>query len=234
MVHLSTPVVKVSDARLLTPPIPRTNTNEVRKTIFEPLIAIFDTRFESVKGSLDHLYRSLGKFCRSETTTNIQSLELLEKALLIPLARDSGYHASRAFAMSLITQSNLELFEANANVFSEKIPVDKISSAIVESYAAGWASAQPADVRLWLLAHFIALGNGQRDVSLGSSYLNAMYIQLSSLQVELKRHHIGTAPISADDPSFDGQRRLPPFIGEMIKSLVRRDEISHVLERFTT
>lgn len=135
--------------------------------------------------------------------------------------------------MSFMTLPYLELFELNAGRFAKTITVGKISSAIVESYTDGWASAQPADVRLWLLAHFIALGNGQQDVVSGSSYLNAMYIQLSSLHAELKKHHIGPASASSGDSSFDGQRRFPPFVAKMIESLVQRDEISHVLDKFT-
>lgn len=152
---------------------------------------------------------------------------------MAPIARDSGHQASKAFAMSFMTLPDLELFEVNAGRFAENIAVDKVSSAIVESYNAGWASAQPADVRLWLLAHFIALGTGQNNVSSGSSYLNAMYVQLSSLHAELKKHHIGPSTMSSTDSSFEGQKRLPSFIGKMIESLVQRDEISHVLEKFT-
>lgn len=210
------------------------STDQVQETILKPLISIYDTRFESVQSSLGHFYKSLGKYCRDGTSTDPQSLVLLEQALLTPIARESGYQASKAFAMSFLTLPNLELFEANVGTFAYTIAVDKVSSAIVESYTAGWASTQPADARLWLLAHFIALGNGQREVSSGSSYLNAMYIQLSSLHAELKKHHIGTDSVSPVDSSFDGQRHLPPFIGNMIKSLVQRDEISHVLEKFTT
>lgn len=206
----------------------------MQKAIFSPLISIYDARFESVEGSLDELYKTLGKYCRSGAPTDPQSVELLEKALLTPIARDSGNHASKAFAMSFMTQPNLELLEANSNHFAKTIAVEKVSFAIVESYTAGWASGQPADVRLWLLAHFIALGTGQRDVSLGSSYLNAMYIQLSSLHVELKKHHIGSGPISSVDSTSNGQKRLPPFVEKMVESLVQRDEISYVLEKFTT
>lgn len=61
-----------------------------------------------------------------------------------------------------------------------------------------------------------------------------MYIQLSSLHAELKKHHIGSDSVSSVDSSFEGQKHLPPFIGKMVKSLVQRDEISHVLEKFTT
>lgn len=136
--------------------------------------------------------------------------------------------------MCFLTQPNLELFEANVAAFAERVDVEKVSAAIVESYSTGWATSQPADVRLWLLAHFIALGNSKKDVSLGCSYLNAMYIQLSGLHVELKKHHVGQGPTSAADSSIEAKRRLPPFIEKAIESLVDRDEISHILEKFTT
>lgn len=208
--------------------------DQVPEPIFRLLISIFDTRFELAQDKLERFYENLGKYYQNGPKANAQSLELLEKALITPIARDSGSRASKAFALNFLTQPNLELYEANTGRFAEHVAVDKVSSAIVESFTAGWASAQSADARLWLLAHFIALGNCQGNVLSGSSFLNAMYIQLSSLHAELKRHHIGSDSLSAVDPSPDSQRRLPPFIQTMIESLVKREEISDVLQRFTT
>lgn len=158
----------------------------------------------------------------------------MERAILAPILNDSGTQASKSFALCFLTQPNLELFEANVSAFANNVDVEKVSAAIVDAYTTGWASSQSTDARLWLLAHFIALGNGKRDVSLGSSYLNAIYLQLSSLLTALKKHHIGQGPTSTTDASDEPQQRLPPFIDKAIASLVERDEISHILEKFTT
>lgn len=176
----------------------------------------------------------VGKYCQNRNLEDSRSLDLLEQAIVVPIREDSGRNASRAFAMSFLTLPSLELFETNVAAFAETVDIEKVSAAIVEAYAAGWASSQSADVRLWLLAHFIALGNGKQDVSLGASYLNAMYIQLSSLHAELKKHHVGQGPTSAANSSTESKLRLPPFIEKAIESLVERDEISHILEKFTT
>lgn len=210
------------------------NNDEVPRSILLPLVTICQKRLEAVEDSLDTLYGVVGRFCQNEDIKDPRSLELLEQAILIPILGSSGQRASRAFAMCFLTQPNLKLFEANVTAFAERVDVEKISAAIVEAYSAGWATPQPPDVRLWLLAHFIALGNSKKDVSLGSSYLNAMYIQLSSLHVELKKYHIGQGPTSGTDSSSKPQKQLPPFIEKAIESLVARDEISHILEKFTT
>lgn len=176
----------------------------------------------------------MGGYCQNGAIKDADSLELLEKAILAPISNDSGLRASKYFALCFLTQPRLELFETNVPAFANNVDVDKVSAAIVEAYTTGWASSQTAEAQLWLLAHFIALGNGKQDASLGSSYLNAMYIQLSSLHTDLKKHHIGQGPITPSDGLDEPPKRLPPFIEQAIESLVERDEISRVLEMFTT
>ncbi|KAL1855212.1 ubiquitin-protein ligase (E3) [Diaporthe australafricana] len=204
--------------------------DQVSRPSLEVTIQILSTRFESARDSLDSLYDIIANYCRNGENRDAESLSLLEQAILVPIAKDNGRRASTTFALCFLTQPNLELFEGNVGAFAERIDTEKVSAGIVEAYAAGWASTQQADARLWLLAHFIALGNATRDSSLGPSYLHALYIQLSSLHVELKKYHIGHATTDSANP----KKRLPPFIETAIQSLVEKDEISHVLERFTT
>lgn len=208
--------------------------HRVPRSVFVTLVTIFETRFEAVQDCLDLLYTEVGLYCQNKDIRDAESLDLLERAILAPLSNDAGPRASASFALFFLTQPSLGLFEANVSSFTKAVNVDKVSAAIIEAYTTGWASSQPADDRLWLLAHFIALGNGKQGVSIGSSYLNAIYIQLSSLQSALKKHHIGQGPTSATDASDEPQKRLPPFIEKAIQSLVERDEVSQVLERFTT
>lgn len=204
--------------------------DQVPRSSFEVIIQILSMRFESAHDSLDSLYEIIANYCRNGEIRDAESLSLLERAILVPIAKDKGRRASTTFALCFLTQPNLELFESNVGAFAERIDTEKVSAGVVEAYTAGWASAQQTDARLWLLAHFIALGNATRDSSLGPSYLHALYIQLSSLHVELKKYHIGHATADSANP----KKRLPPFIETAIQSLVEKDEISHVLEKFTT
>lgn len=206
--------------------------DKIPQLVFVPIIEILSTRFEAAQGSLDILYDVVGKYCRNCNNNERESLSLLEQAILVPLAQDTGRRASNAFALRFLTQPNLELFEGNVSAFAQRVNTEKISASIVEAYATGWASAQSTDARLWLLAHFIALGNNRKDLSPGPSYLNALYIQLSSLHGELKRYHIGQGSKSTTEPG-SSKKHLPPFIEGTIESLVERDEISNVLEKFT-
>ncbi|ROW03009.1 hypothetical protein VMCG_05725 [Cytospora schulzeri] len=200
--------------------------------IFVPIIEILGTSFEATQDILDSLYDVVGKYCRNGNNKEAESLTLLEQAILVPLSQETGRRASNAFALHFLTQQNLELFEGNVSAFAERVHTEKVSTAIVEAYATGWATAQPTDARLWLLAHFIALGNSRKDISPGPSYLNALYIQLSSLHSELKKYHIGQGSKSPTDPG-SSKKRLPLFIEATIESLVEKDEISNILEKFT-
>lgn len=208
------------------------STNRIPRSIFLALITIFDISYDAVQDSLDRLYTVLGRYCQNGDNEDTESLGLLEKAILLPLSKNSGARASRSFALHFLPSPNLDLFEKNVSAFADNVDMEKVSAAIVEAYTTGWTSSQTAEARLWLFAHFIALGSAKQDISLGSSYLNAMYIQLSSVHAELKRHHIGQGPISAD-ASDTTHKRLPVFIQNAIESLVAPDAISHIMEKFT-
>ncbi|KAG6361179.1 hypothetical protein INS49_009403 [Diaporthe citri] len=204
--------------------------DQVPRSNLEVVIQILSARFESARDSLDSLFEIIANYCRNEEIRDAESLSLLEQAILVPIAKDPERRASKAFALCFLPQPNLKLFEGNVGAFAERIDLEKVSAGIVEAYAAGWASTQQTDARLWLLAHFIALGNSTGDSALGPSYLHALYIQLSSLHLDLKKYHIGHATTD----SGIAKKRLPPFIERAIQSLVEKDEITHVLERFTT
>lgn len=210
--------------------VPSSGYDRVPHSILEVIIQILSTRFDSALDNLDSLFEIIANYCRNEEIKDAGSLSLLEQAILVPIAKDLGRRASNAFALCFLTQPNLKLFEGNVGAFAERIDTEKVSAGIVEAYAAGWALKQQTDARLWLLAHFIALGSATRDSSLGPSYLHALYIQLSSLHTELKKYHIGHTTTD----SANTKKRLPPFIEKAIQSLVEKDEITHVLERFTT
>lgn len=202
------------------------------KLIFVPLIEILCTRFEAAQDSLDKLYKVIGEYCRNKNINEAESLSLLEQAILVPLSRQTGRHATNAFALFFLPQPDLALFEGNVSAFAQRVNTEEISAAIVEAYATGWASAQPTEARLWLLAHFIALGNSRKNVSPAPSYLNALYIQLSSLHGELKKYQIGQGSKFPTDTG-NIKKRLPLFIEGAIESLVEKDEISNILEKVT-
>lgn len=206
--------------------------DQVSQLVLIPTIEILRSRFETTQDSLDSLYDIIGKYCRNVNIKDAETLALLEQAILVPISQDTGRRAFEAFALCFLTQPNLEFFEGNVYAFAERVNTEKISAAIVEAYTTGWASGQTTDARLWLLAHFIALGNSRKTISPGPSYLNALYIQLSSLHGDLKKYHIGQGSNSPTE-SDNFKKRLPPFIEGTIESLVEKDEISNILEKFT-
>ncbi|PSS03360.1 hypothetical protein BD289DRAFT_478537 [Coniella lustricola] len=208
--------------------------DNVPQSILATLLSICESNFRAFEDNLVTFYTITGTYCRNGNSNDETSLELLKRAVLAPIYKDHGLEASKAFALSFLSQPDLKLFEAHVASFAEHVDMEKVSAAIVEAYAIGFGSSAPADARLWLLAHFIALGNCKQDMSLGSSYLNAMYIQLSSLLTELKKHHIGQRPMVPVNAAADSRKQFPSFIDRAVSSLVERDEISHILEKFTT
>lgn len=194
---------------------------------------IIATKFLVVQDSLEQHYKAIGTYCRRGGSWDTELLDLLERAILLPLSTDRGEHASYAFALEFLTQPDLELFENNVASFAERVHAEKLSAAILKAYSSGQAIAKETEARLWLLAHYIALQKGQHDAAHAPSYLKALYTQLSSLQLELRARHVGQGTAGAKQPE-GSSNHLPPFIEQAIETLVERDEISNLLERFKT
>lgn len=113
-------------------------------------------------------------------------------------------------------------------MFSNSIDIAKLSEAVV-SYNPGTVSVVTGqDNGLWLLAHFIALLRAKGG-SLHSINLKALYIQLSALSGQIR---IGFAS-AGEEVAAESQNSIPQYVHEQLSSLVRKEGISDLLERFT-
>jgi ubiquitin-protein ligase E3 C len=97
------------------------------------------------------------------------------------------------------------------------------------------------DGLFWLLAYFVAL-NRTISASQGSTYLEALYLQLSALATEVRLRHNQEIDVDDADESSDEDedvaskksRPLPPYVADQLDFLVNEDGISELLKRFTS
>lgn len=104
----------------------------------------------------------------------------------------------------------------------------KLSEAVVAYNPGSGGAVTGQDNGLWLLAHFIAL-LGAKGGSLRSINLKALYIQLSALSSQIR---IGFASPS-EEATTESQNGLPQYVHKQLSSLVRKEGVSDLLERFT-
>lgn len=90
---------------------------------------------------------------------------------------------------------------------------------------------------MWLLAHFIVLQKTKKQLVLHSRSLRVLYSLLSALSVEI-RAGFAAADLKASGEARDieeiPQPSLPPYVSDKLASLTDRDEISGLLEKFTS
>ena len=212
----------------------RIGSDDLPQSFLTTLLEIITTRVDAVRDSLDSYYETIAKYCQSAGTREDKNLWLLQRAILAPLQTGSEPRAFEAFAFSFLTHHALAFFEEHITVFAGHVDTRQLSTAIVNGYSSGTAATRTKDDLLWLLAHFIALERAKGGVSQNSLYLNALYAQLSALHGELRDRPIAQVSKEATLKSADAEDQLPPFVAEAIRSLVDKDEISDLLEKFTT
>ncbi|KAH8904237.1 hypothetical protein BR93DRAFT_984717 [Coniochaeta sp. PMI_546] len=198
----------------------------------ELLNTITHSRPQAVKDVLGEYYSVVGQCCRC--LTEDAYLSLLVQAVTSPLelTRCLGsftQHAYHELVASFLVQPDLSVFEKSIHVFSNDIDIAKLSQAVVTYYSRSGSVATAQDKELWLLAHFIALLRANPAGSLHSINLKALYIQLSALSGQIR---IGFASPS-EEASTDSPNALPLYVHEQLSSLVRKEGISDLLERFT-
>lgn len=142
-------------------------------------------------------------------------------------------HVYEALAFQFLAKKDIHLFEENVDLFAKGIRVDKLAEAILQGYTSSSAGAASKDDLLWLLSHFIALG----QVSLNSSqeffYLNTLYTQISALSSEISmRVDIKPMPNLSDHPAESLVQPLEPYVSRQLSSLVDHDGISRLLQNF--
>lgn len=166
----------------------------------------------------------MGKFLLYTTP----KYELPNELGLTQCPASSTQRAYHELVASFLVQQDLSVFEKNIHVFSHGIDIAKLSEAVV-AYSPGSGSAVTGqDNGLWLLAHFVALLKAKGG-SLHSINLKALYIQLSALSSQIR---IGFAS-SGEEATTESQNSLPQYVHDQLSSLVRKEGVSDLLERFT-
>jgi ubiquitin-protein ligase E3 C len=160
------------------------------------------------------------------TNTRLATLSWAELTPCIASLTHGAYHELVA---SFLVQPDLSVFEKSIQLFSTNIDIAKLSEAVVTYYSESGSVATGQDKGLWLLAHFIALMRANPRGSLHSINLKALYIQLSALSSQIR---IGFASPS-EEAATESPNRFPQYVHDQLSSLVRKEGISDLLDRFT-
>jgi ubiquitin-protein ligase E3 C len=112
-------------------------------------------------------------------------------------------------------------------LFSEDMDMGQLSEAVITYHPHG-SAVTGEDNGLWLIAHFIALLRAKGG-SLHSSYLRALYIQLSALASQIRICFASPGEAAATE----SENSLPSYVHDQLSSLVRKEGLSDLLKRFT-
>ncbi|KAK4100512.1 hypothetical protein N658DRAFT_507793 [Parathielavia hyrcaniae] len=211
------------------------------QVLLETIIAIIKARPESVQPVLGNFYRLLGRYCHSSGSTS-PLLDLIRIAVRTPLSADNAPEsftrtAYLEFAVSFLTQPDLFLFEGNIATFAADIDVDCLSDALAAGLLANSKRFESQVDLMWLLSHFIVLQKTRKQLVLHSRSLRVLYPLLAAISTDIR---IGFAPSDlkasgeARDVEEAPQPSLPPYVSDKLASLTDRDEISGLLEQFTS
>ncbi len=141
------------------------------------------------------------------------------------------------FSASFLTQPNLFLFESNVEAFAADIDVDRLSDSLRDGLMTPSKTSSSQTGLMWLLAHFVVLQKTKKQLVLHSRSLRVLYSLLSALSAEI-RAGFATVDLKASGEARDieeiPQPTLPPYVSDKLASLTDRDEISGLLEKFTS
>ncbi|KAI1333870.1 hypothetical protein F5Y15DRAFT_322780 [Xylariaceae sp. FL0016] len=196
----------------------------------------------------DRYYTLLAGYSREtrHMTNGSEQHQILTDAVIAPLhsASDdvSSLRIYQAFAYSFLTSPDLSFVECNAASITESIDLQLLSWSIARTFQTpDILSKVPKDALLFLLAHYIALNRAVSTLQ-GSSYLEALYLQLSWLAVDI-RHRFNTPEVMNNnglyrqDDEDDGAHiknslPLPEYVVSQLDFLVNEDGIMELLSRF--
>ncbi|SPQ26829.1 83e2b5bb-b7cd-4b81-b9d5-e27a3a1c63a3 [Thermothielavioides terrestris] len=208
------------------------------KILLAAIVEITTARPQAVQPVLGEYYSVLGRYCRilgptSELASSVRS------AVCAPLTAENApdsfiQTAYGEFATSFLTQPDISLFESDVGSFGANVDVDRLSVSLdarrIET------SGSQADL-MWLLAHFIVLQKTRRQLALHSHSLRVLYSLLSVLSNQIREAFPASdlKPSSAASEIEEGvQPMLPPYVSSHLASLTDKDEITGVLEKFTS
>jgi ubiquitin-protein ligase E3 C len=148
------------------------------------------------------------------------------------------------FAVSFLTQPELVLFESNIATFAAVVDVDRLSDSLSTGITPDPKASESQAGLMWLLSHFIILQKTRKQLVLHSRSLRVLYALLSALSTQIRAGFEASAlKASGDVRDLDEvpsdieevpQPALPPYVLDKLASLTDRDEISGLLEKFTS
>lgn len=198
------------------------------------LVRIVHMRPAVLLSTLGLYFSTLATLC-AETVRPPNEALLVQSAVLAPLepamAVSSSFvrQAYSEFSLSFLTHP-LGLLEQNVALFAQHIDFDALSRAVIESYS---NSKQRPDRKpeelLWLLAHVIDLQRNQMgEIPSSPLYLRAICTQLSALANTIRVQLLSQGTSDTESPS------PPDYLTAKIGSLADKDEISWLLDKFTS
>lgn len=150
---------------------------------------------------------------------------------------ESFTHAAHdEYARSFLTQPDLFLFEANVESFAAHVNVDRLSDVLDTGMAGDQRMSESQTDLMWLLAHFIVLQAARKRLVLHSHSLKALYYLLSALSNQIRASFAPSdlKASEARDVEDVAPATLPPYVSDKLASLTDRDEISGLLDKFTS
>ncbi|KAL2019897.1 hypothetical protein VTK56DRAFT_9072 [Thermocarpiscus australiensis] len=219
---------------------PNTQGTEVQ-TLLATIIEIIRARPKSVQPVLGQYYQVLGKYSHSLGPAS-HLLDLIRNAVGAPLlAANADYSSTQAaygeFALSFLAHPHLSLFESNVGYFADVVvDVDRLADMLLAVISADPRTSGSED-GLWLLAHFVDLQRTRKQRVLRLSSLQVLYYLLSA-HSNLIREGFPASGLKTSGDARDREQApqpaLPLYISDKLASLTSRDEISGLLEKFTS
>lgn len=136
------------------------------------------------------------------------------------------------FALSFLTQPDLFLFESNVAFFATGVDVDRLSDSLHAGISTDSRTSRSQTGLIWLLAHFIVLQKTRKQLVLHSRSLKVLYSLLSALSSQIRKGFARSGEVR--DEEEGPQQALPSYVSDKLASLTDRDEISGLLEKFTS
>ncbi|KAJ2988852.1 hypothetical protein NUW58_g3763 [Xylaria curta] len=215
------------------------------QTLLVTIINIVKQRPASIKPVLKSYYVDLARLAGADSLANLpsQQHQTLCEAVIAPLVKDidngaPDLDAYQTFAYTFLTCSKLRLLQRNPESIAQLLDLEALTQSIIHSFS---SHQFPEDVTrddlLWLLAHFVAL-NRAAPASHSSLYLEALYLQMSFLAVDIRSRSNQNDDEYTSDSDEDTKIRdfvpLPEYVVDQLEFLVNEEGIAGLLRRFTS
>ncbi|KAI1815950.1 hypothetical protein GGS20DRAFT_295404 [Poronia punctata] len=204
--------------------------------------AIVRERPASIRPQLKAYYSSLARLAREAPRTEPfeEQDRILCDAITAPLSLDPNdetltLSVYQILAYSFLASPRLLLLERNPKLVAQVLDLTALSQSILHAFSNPVSpDVVKSDGSLWLLAYFVAL-NRFTPGSQGSQYLEALYLQMSSLAIDIRARSKARADEydSGDEDTEAGNLApLPDYVAEQLGLLVDEDGIADLISKF--